>query len=466
MRSKTVLCLVAWLAAASSGWATGEGQAPAGASSPAPGGQGAASAPEVLHLTLADAIARGLEHNLAAVLAHQGVLAASGARELQRSALLPSISAGLLASRQTISLEQYGFPVAPGESPLIGPYNVVMGDLSLSQALLDVSALDRARAGASREEAARFSEQEARDLVVTVCAGAYLQAVAAASRVEAAKAQLTTAQALEARARDMRAAGTVAGIEVLRAGVQLAAQRQRHIQATNDERRATLALAKAIGLPLDQPFELEDKVPYAALEVMSADEALKAAAEGRPDLKSARALLRAAENEREAAVWQGRPSLHFDADVARVGNSMSSLETTYSAAAMLRIPLFEGGRVEGQVSLATAALEQQRARVAELQARVEYEVRMALLDLHAANDQVQVARSARSLAEETLAQAEDRFSAGVASNIEVVQAQQAAAEAAESLISSLFAHNMAKLNLARAIGAAETKAGQYLGGGE
>lgn len=423
----------------------------------------AESAP--LRLTLEDAIARGLEHNLAAVLAAEGEQAAEGARAVARSALLPSVAGDAVVSRQTISLDQYGFPVAPGESPLLGPYNVVLGQVTLSQPILDIAAIERSKAGGESLAAARFNRQDTRDLVVTACASLYLKAVADGSRVEAARAQVTTAEALERLALDMRQAGTVAGIEVLRAQVQLAAQRQRLIQAENTLDRDTLALAKAIGVPLARPLELADTVPYHELATARLDEALSTALAARADVKSAEALLRAAEDQRRAVQAGDLPSLHLDAGIGRVGPSWDTTDRTFSLMATLHVPLFEGGRVRGQVAQARAAVAQQRARVAELKARVELEVRTALLDLKAASEQVQVATGARDLAQQQLVQAEDRFSAGVASNIEVVQAQQALAEAMESYIASLAAHNLAKLELARALGVAEEQAGHYLGGG-
>ncbi len=424
-----------------------------------------AGAPAAPRLTLADAIERGLAHNLAAVLAEQEVHAASGARWTSLSGVLPSLRADLDASRQKISLEQYGFPVAPGESPLIGPFNVTLGQLSLSQTLLDLGAIERARAGGQRLAAARWSLRDARDLVVTACAGLYLQTVAAGSRVEAARAETATAEALAQRARDRKAAGTVAGVEVLRAEVQLASERQRLIRARNALDRLRLQLARAIGLPLGEPFLLVDQVPYAELDALGPDQAVAQALAGRADLKSAKALLRAAEHEQRAAFGRALPSLYVDGAVAEVGPAIDSLKMTYSLTAGVRVPLFDGARTQGEIVKARAVAAQQRARVADLEAGVELDVRAALLDLKAAADEVRVAKDGRVLARRQLAEAEDRFTAGVASNIEVVQAQSALAEAEENYVSSLLAHNLAKLALARSLGVAESQAGRYLGSG-
>ncbi len=417
-----------------------------------------------VRLTLQDAIARGLQHNLAAVLAAAGLRGARGARLDALAGVLPSLSAGLSASRQKISLEEFGFPVAPGESPLIGPFEVVRGQLNLTETI-GWGAIEHARAGGERLSAARESQQDVRERVVTAVAGLYLQAVTSATRVAAARAQLATAQTLATRAEDMNRAGTVAGIEVLRANVQLAAQKQRLIQAQNEEARRRLSLSRAIGLPLDRELELVDRAPYLELEALGLDEAVEQALLTRADLKAAEASLRAAEHEGRAAFGAALPSLHLGAELAGVGPRPSEAKRVYALVARVSVPIFEGGRAQAQVAQAHAALDQQRARVADLRARIEYEVRAARLDLEASAQQVVVARDARELAERQVEQAEDRFAGGVASNIEVVEAQQALAEATESYISGLTAHNLSKLALARALGVAEAEAAHFLGEG-
>jgi outer membrane protein TolC len=256
----------------------------------------------------------------------------------------------------------------------------------------------------------------------------------------------------------------VPAIEVLRAQVQLQAQQQRLIFFQNEYAKRKLSLARAIGLPLDQPFDLSDKVPYAALAPASLDDSLKQASASRADLQAAQALVRAAEDVRRAAVGSALPTVGLTADIGKIGLSTSSALRTYSVAAGVRIPIFEGNTVRARVLQADAALQQQRAQLDDLRARVDYEVRTAFLDLKASDDRVQVARGTVDLAGQQLTQAQDRFSAGVASNIEVVQAQEAVATASDNYLASLYAHNLAKLSLARALGVAEADASRLLGG--
>jgi outer membrane protein TolC len=420
--------------------------------------------PETLQLTLSDALSRGLTHNLAAVLGRQGVNAASGGRLVALSTLLPTVTGRISETREVVNLEAFGFPLPAGMNPIVGPFNVFDARLSVTQPIFDLSAIGAARAGAQTAAAAEASYADARDAVVVVCASLYLRAVIDTGVVDAVRAQLRTAEVLDTRAVDMKAAGVVPGIDVLRAEVQLQTQRQRLIVAENELAKQKLALARAIGLPLDQQFELVDPAPYATLEERPLGDLLAEAFDHRSDLKSATALVKAAEASRQVTLGEALPSIRFSADYGDIGNEISRSKATYSVGVQLRVPLFQGGRVRGRLRQVDAGLAAERAQLEDLRGRIEYEVRTAHLDLAAADERVKVTRRGVELSEQQLAQAQDRFSAGVANNLEVVQAQEAVADATDGYLSSLYAHNLAKLSLARALGVAEEAAGQYLGG--
>jgi outer membrane protein TolC len=437
---------------ASAGVAPGGGVA--GTSVFAGGVPAGAATAEVVRLTLDDVIARGMEHNLGRLLAEQRVAAAAAEHDLARSGVLPHLDASARAARAKISLDEFGFPVAPGESPLLGPFNVVDLRLSLDSQLLDLSALARNRAAAAGEEASRHADADAREIVVAACTALYLQVVAAEGRVASARAQVATAEALDERARSLKDAGVVAAIDVLRARYQLASQRQRRIDAEDQLAKDRLALARAIGLPLAQPYELLDRSPYPGIGDLQPAAAIARALADRDEVKAQRAVVHAAE-ERVSATRAARwPSLWLHADWGQLGPDTSGFNETYSAAALLRVPLFEGGAIGAQEQLAKAALEQQRAVLADLEARVELEVRSALLDVAAATERLGVAEEQDSLAGAQLAQAQDRFAAGVANNLEVVQAQESVAAASDALIDGRAGLDLARLRLARAVGAA------------
>jgi len=419
--------------------------------------------PESLPLSLIDAIDRGLKHNLGAVAARDAVDEAHGARLQSLARLLPQLSGGVAQSSQQINLASFGFPGLPGIAPIVGPFSVFDARVYLSQSIFDLHALGSEREDRAKLDAARFGEQDTRDLVVLVCANLYLRAVASESRVEAAQAELTTAEALQRLAADRKQAGLVAGIEVLRAQVQVERRRQQLIAAQNDRERSKLQLARAIGLPLAQAYTLTDQVPYAPLESMPLDAALALAYQSRADYKARAALVQAAEARRQAVLGERLPSVSLDANYGTSGHALNDSHGTYSVVASVHVPLFESGAAKGRAIEADTALRQRQAELVDLKGRIEYQVRGALLDLRAVDQQLQASRTEKSLADAQLAQATDRFKAGVADNLEVVQAQEAVAGATEGYIATLYEFNTAKAALARALGVAEERALTLLG---
>jgi len=300
--------------------------------------------------------------------------------------------------------------------------------------------------------------------VVLVVGGTYLQAVASASRVTAAQAQVETAKTLYQRALDLKNTGIIAGIDVLRANVEFQTQQQRLIATQNQFEKDKLQLARVIGLPTGQQFRLADDIPYSPVPDTTLEQSLARAYQNRSDYLGAQASVRSAELSRKAASAQRWPSLAVNGDYGDIGQNPANSHGSFTAAAGIRVPIFEGGRILADEQQAESVLQQQRAQLDDLRGRIEFEVRSALLDLKSANDQVAVAKNALDLAKEEVAQAQDRFAAGVTNNIEVVQAQDALAATNENFISALFAFNFAKLSLARSVGIAEQATKAYLGG--
>ena len=417
--------------------------------------------PQALPLSLKDAVQRALDSNLGLLLQEQATESARGAHWRALADLLPNVSAGLNERRQIINLQAFGFPIEP---PLVGPFNVFDARLYLSQPVIDIAALREERAASLNLKAAQLGIKDARDLVVLVAVNLYLETVSAGSRVDMTRAQQATAEALFQQAQDLKAGGLVAGIDVLRAQVQLQTQRERVIAAENEFDKSKLQLARAIGLPLAQSFTLTDTIPYAPVPALTVEDALKRAMETRPDYLAARSRFEAAEAARSAAAAAFLPSFHVDADWGAIGQTVSGALQTYTLSANVTIPLFDAGRTVARRIQAEAALRQREAELADFKSRVEYDVRTAFLDLRAAEQQLQAATTTQQLAGEQLQQARDRFAAGVASNLEVTQAQETVASASETYIRALYAHNLAKASLARAMGIAESAVSSYLGG--
>lgn len=430
---------------------------------------------ETLQIDFKDAIDRGLRNNLGVLLASDQTETARGERWKELSELLPNLSAHVFENVQTESLAALGFNklapffAAPGAKPAAFPrvipaFNYFDARASLSQSIFNFKNLERERSASESLKAAQFTYKDAREFVVLAVGNSYLQAIAAAARVETTEAQVKSAQALYDKAADQQKAGLSPAIDALRSQVELQTRQQQLIVARNDLAKTRLSLARIIGLPPGQEFVLTEKAPYQALTPLSLDVYEQRAYNSRADYQAALAQVRAAELSRRAATAGHYPTLDFDANLGDIGVNPSQSNGTWQVDGGINIPIFAGNRVHSDVLEADAQLKQARSQVGDLRGRIDYEVRTALLDLNAAAEQVEVARSSVDLAEQALAQSRDRFTAGVADNLEVVQAQEAVASAHESYIQSLYAHNLSKVELAHAIGDAEQGVKQYLKG--
>jgi outer membrane protein TolC len=420
----------------------------------------------VLPLSLQDAIDRGLKQNLGLLLSRADTRAARGQRWEQLSALLPHVTASPYIDATKLNLTElglrkFGAIVIP---PSVGPFSYFDARAAVTQSLFDWKSINATRAASQSVKSADFTLKDARDLVVLAVGYTYLQAIADEARIDTAEAQVRTAQALYDQATDRITAGTSPDIDGLRSRVELQTRQQQLIQAKNTFAIQKLTVGRVIGLPPSQEFELTDKSPYQSLEVVTVDEALKRAYASRSDYQAAMTEVRAAEFSRKAAVAGYFPSLSFYADIGEGGAHPSTATQVYDVRGTLSIPIFQGGSVHGEVLQADSKLEQSRERLDNLRAQIESDVRTALLNLQSSAEQVNVARSNIDLADQTLVQSRDRFSAGVTDTVEVVQSQEVVASAHEQYISSLYNYNFAKISLVRALGIADQGVKEYFKG--
>ena len=416
---------------------------------------------EAVSLTFQDAIELALKNNLGVLLQSYNTIAARGQKWKELSELLPNVTARISENVAQENLAAQGLRF-PGFPTVVGPFGYSDARVYLSQSIVNLKALNRERGAREDERAAQFSYKDARDLVVLATGNAYLQALSGGARVETAEAQMQTAQALYGKATDQQNAGLSPAIDTLRAQVEFQNRQQQLIVARNDFAKQKLALVRAIGLPVGQEIALTSKAPYDAIATLGIEASLQRAYASRSDYLAAAQQVRAAEYYRKGATAEYFPTIDATADYGDLGVNFGNSHGTFTVAGRLNIPIFQGGKVHADVLQAEATLRQTRAQLDNLRGQIEYEIRTALLDIEAADQQVQVARSSVDLAEQTLMQARDRFSAGVTDNLEVVQAQQTVAGAHESYISSLYAHNLAKIELVRAMGYAEQGVMQYL----
>lgn len=414
-------------------------------------------------LTLDEAVRRGLQYNLGAIVNQQSVRSVEAARAIERSALLPYVSTDLLVTDQQTNLAALGFTGFPGIPQIVGPYHYFDLRGGATQSVFDLTRIRNYRGAQENVRSAQLAAQDARDLIVLAVTGGYLQIIAAAARVETTRAQVATAQATYRQAVDRQAAGVAPRIDVTRTQVILQVNQQRQTALENDLAKQKIAFGRLIGLPPAQEFTLSDSIPFAPLANLTLEQALMRALANRSDLKAAESQVHAAELARSAAAAERYPTVQVSGDYGVIGPSPQNSHGTFGAAAAVRFPVFQGGRVQADITLADAALQQRRAELQDLRGRIDADVRSAFLDLTSAANQIRVAESNRALAAETLTQARDRFAAGVADTIEVVQAEESVAAAEQDYISSLYAHNLAKATIARAMGQADQNIRQFLG---
>jgi outer membrane protein TolC len=417
----------------------------------------------VLPLSLQDAIDRGLKQNLGLLLSDADIRSARGQRWEQLSALLPHVTATPYVEDSQINLAELGLTSFAGIAipPSIGPFSYFDARLNVSQSLFDSKLINNTHAASQNLKSAEYTFKDARDLVVLAVGYVYLQAIADEARIETAEAQVVTAKALYDQAADQVKAGTSPEIDGLRAKVELQTRQQQLIQAKNNFAIQKLTVARVIGLAPGQEFEFTDKSPYRPFDGITVDDALKRAYASRSDYLAAMTDVRAAEFSRKAAVAGYYPSLSFNADYGTAGAHPSTATQVFDVRGTLSIPIFQGNSVHADILQADARLQQTRERLDNLRAQIDADIRTALLNLQSSADQVNVARSNIDLAEETLVQSRDRFTAGVTDTVEVVQSQEAVASAHEQYISSLYSFNFAKISLARALGIAEAGVREY-----
>lgn len=421
-----------------------------------------------LALSLDDAVQRGIKSNLGAVGFQQSLRAAEGQTTVERSFLLPQVNGSLTGVDQQTDLAALGFSSihlsVPGFSfpTVIGPFHYFDLRAGVSQSILDLTRLNNYRATRENAKSTQFSAQDAHDLVALAVTGAYLQVIASSSRVDSTRAQLATAQQTFKQASDRHDAGVAARIDVTRSQVEVQTEQQRLSSVENDLAKQKIAFGRLIGLPPGQEYTLSDTLPFAPLETITLNDALARAYANRADLKAADAQVHAAEISKRAAEAERMPTISVGADYGVIGVDPTNAHGTFSITGSVHVPIFNGRRAHGDIEQADAALEQRRAEYQELRGRIDAEIRTAFLDLNSAAQQVTVADSNRKLAADTLQQARDRFAAGVADTLEVVQAQESTAAAERDYIASLFAHNLAKASLARAMGQAEQNIKQFL----
>jgi len=374
-----------------------------------------------------------------------------------RAALLPLLEASVGQQNVTRNLTVLGIrfdlPLVGFRVPSrVGPFTVFDARATLSQSLLDLSSIERLQAARLAVTAAEAERESAGDDVAAQVARRYMAAVRADAAVTTAQANVALAEALLRLARDQKDAGTGTAIELTRAQVQLAHERQRLLMAESERRKAHLELLRAIGADLTLTLDLTDALTYIPVETMTVEQALAVALQRRSDFKAQQQRQESARRASRAVAWERIPSLVGFADYGSIGLSAASASPTRSYGVALRLPLFDGGRREARRAESLAQWQQEHIRTADLRQQIELEVRLALDSLRLAEEQVKVAEEGVTLAQRELEHARRRYLAGVATSLEVTDAQTRLSRARDNYLDALYAYNLARIALAQAMG--------------
>ncbi len=416
--------------------------------------QGEASA-QSIDLSLDDAIERGLHYNLGIILNGTQMASARGQRLSQLQSLLPEVDFKGQESVLEVDLAAEGLRI-PGIPTVIGPFGYTDLRASLSWSLVDVASLRNYLASRHNFAASQLNAQDARDLVVLTVGNAYLLVLADDSRVTSLQAQVSTSKISLDQAVANHEAGTAPLLDELRARVDYQTLQQQLIAAQNGFEKDKLALARTIGLPLAQKFNLTDKAPYSAFDLIDVDKAIRDAHANRKDLAAIVEQNKALEDQRKSATAERLPKVVVTADYGDIGVNVRHSHGTGDAQGTLSAPLFREFGLRGDAQIAQAQLDTQTAQLSDAKAQVDADVRDALLDIASAQKEVEVSRSSVDLANEALSEAQQRYVNGVSDNLAVSQAEQSVAQANDQYVASLYRHNVAKLSLARALGAGQS----------
>ncbi len=416
------------------------------------------SAPsQALKLTLDQAVSLALKQNTTAQIAILAAAQSEQDKNIARADLLPQLDARVSDEAQKVNLlAQFGGKTPfPGFPKTLGPYQIFSAGPSVSAPVFDLTLWRRYQAAQNTAKSGKANSLSTREQVILLVVSQYIGTLRAVANVEASQSRVSLAQALYDQAADLQKEGVGTGIDTLRANVELQNEKQRLIEAENDRETSLFGLSRLLNLDPRQAIELGDSLSFFDTPQPEAEPSIELALAERQEWKALESQIKAAEFQKKASQDSRLPSLRFDGDYAYVGTSGSTTLPTYTYQASVNMPLFTGGRIHAEVvraDLEIKKLEQQRD---DLRNQIALDVKTALLNLQSARNEVEVANLGVQLSKEEVDQARDRFKAGVANNIEVIQAQDSLSRANDNQIAALYRFNQARADLARSVGQME-----------
>jgi outer membrane protein len=412
---------------------------------------------EVLRLTLDQAVGLALKQNPTAQIAILTAGQSEQDKNITRADLLPQVNAKINDEAQKVNLlAQFGGKTPfPGFPETLGPYQIFSAGPTVSAPVFDLTLWRRYQAAQNTWNASKANSLSTREQVILLVVSQYIGTLRAIANVQASQSRVDLAQALYDQAADLQKEGVGTGIDTLRANVELQNEKQRLIQAQTDRETSLYGLSRLLNLDPRQAIELEDSLSFFDTPQPEAEASIGAALADRQEWKALESQIKAAQFQKKASQDQRLPSLRFDGNYAYLGTSSNTTVPTYTYQASVNLPLFTGGRTHAEVVRADLEIRKLEEQKVDLRNQLALDVKTALVNLNSARNEVQVANLGVQLSKEEVDQARDRFKAGVANNIEVIQAQDSLARANDNQIAALYRFNQARADLARSIGQME-----------
>jgi outer membrane protein len=413
--------------------------------------------PLELSLKRAVELATSPEGSANVQIAGEALKQAQSRKDQARAPLLPDLSTSIAERNQTVNLAAMGIkfdlPIPGLAFPgLVGPFTTMDARVTGTQTVFDLSSIRRFQASKVGVAAAHSDVDNTQEVVAAQVARAYLGALKAEADVETAEANIKLSEAVLTQAQNQKDAGTGTGIEITRARVQLANDRQRLLAAQNDRRAAQLRLLRAMGMRLETELRLTDKLQYVPIDAVTVEQARAAALKERPDLRAQQDREAQSRLSADATKMERLPSVQAFADYGTIGSGFDNALPTRTYGISLRLPLFDGGRRDARRAESASQYRQEKVRSNDLKEQIELDVRLALDELKSAEDQVKVANEGLELANNELTQARRRYDAGVANSLEVTDAQTRLERARDNRTAAMYLYNVARLDLAQATG--------------
>jgi outer membrane protein len=410
-----------------------------------------------LRLTLDKAVGIALKQNPTAQIAVLQAAEAVQDKNIARADLLPQADLSVSDAVRRINLkEQLGvaipFPGIPGH---LGPLNVFNAGPTFGTPVFDLTLWNRYRSARETANASKATSLSTREQVILLVVSQYIGTLRAMANVEASQSRVDLAQALYDQAADLQKEGVGTGIDTLRANVELQNEKQALLVAQTDRDSSLFGLSRLLNLDPRQEITLGDSLSFFDTPQPDVNASLDEALATRQEWKALDSQVKAAEHDKRASQDLRLPTLRVDGNWAYEGTRLNNGIPVYNYQASFNLPLFTGGRTHAEIVKSDLQLKVLDEQKADLRNQISLDVKTALLNLKSARNQEAVSTLGVQLAKEEVDQARDRFKAGVANNIEVIQAQDALARANDNEIAALYRFNQARADYARSIGQME-----------